>query len=80
MFLAGIPVPDKLVLDLARRLRESGLDDTAETARSRETRVLASEVDETGAILRALTDWPDEFAELRVVLLHEHERTRDGGH
>jgi hypothetical protein len=30
MMVAGIPVDDRLVLDLARRLRDAGLDDTAE--------------------------------------------------
>ena len=44
MFLAGVPVDDKRVLTLAAKLRDAGLDDTAErleTAYDRETAVLA---------------------------------------
>jgi hypothetical protein len=49
VFLAGVPVSDRTVLELARHLSEARFDETAdklEKAWSRETRVLALEVDE----------------------------------
>jgi hypothetical protein len=41
MMLAGIPVADRDVLELTRRLRASGFLDTAETSSSRTTRSAA---------------------------------------
>ena len=82
MFLAGIPVEDRLVLTLARRLRDVGLDDTAErleTGYERETVVLALDIPQREALLRVLEDGPDEFAELRGVLVKEQAwRVREG--
>jgi hypothetical protein len=82
MFLAAIPVPDRAVLDLALRLRETGCDGTAdklEKAWSREVKVLALEVDERVEILRALVECPPELVELRSTLLQEHEWRRVEG-
>ena len=80
--LAGIPVDDRLVLELARRSRDAELIDTAETledAYYAERRVVALTVPDREAIVRVLHDPPDELAELRGVLLREHEwRLREG--
>ena len=74
MFLAGLPVDDKLVLRLAAKLRDAGLAGTAErleNAYDRETRVLALNIRERDEILQALVDCPDELAELRAVLVQQ---------
>ena len=69
-------------LELAGLVRDAGLDDVAEkleVAYDRETKVLALTIDDREAILRALDDPPDTLAELRGVLLREHEwRVREG--
>jgi hypothetical protein len=82
MMLAGVPVPDADVLELARLLREAGFDATAEwleAAYDREAKVLALTIPDREAILRALDDPPGALAELRGVLLREHEwRVRTG--
>ena len=81
--LAGIPIGDADVLELARLLRRSGFVDVAEkleTGYNRETMVLALTIVDRESILRALDDPPtDALAELRGVLLVEHEwRVREG--
>jgi hypothetical protein len=82
MMLAGIPVPDRYILELAGLARGSGFDDVAdklEKAYDLETKVLALTISDREAILRALDDPPDGLAELRGVLLAEHEgRVRQG--
>jgi hypothetical protein len=82
MMLAGIPVTDRYVLDLATMLRAAGHEAAAarlEAGYERQTRILALSIDEREAILRSLEDGPAEFAELRAVLLNEHEwRLREG--
>ena len=82
MMLAGIPVPDQKVLDLAGLLRDAGFDETAErleNACDAETKLLPLTISEREAILRALDDPPEGLVELRGVLLLEHEaRVRDG--
>jgi hypothetical protein len=75
--LAGIPIPDSDVLELARLLGSTGEPDLAarlEEAWESETRVIALTIPERETILRAL-DGPqtDALAELRGVLLREHE-------
>lgn len=75
MYLAGIPVPDRLVLELARRLRDAGFDDTAEVlegAYDREARIVALDIGDREAILRTLEDPPAGLEELRATLLQEH--------
>jgi uncharacterized protein (DUF1778 family) len=80
--LAGIPVRDRDVLELAGLVRNAGFDDVAEKlehAHDIETRVIALTISDREAILRALDDPPDALAELRGVLLREHEwRVRTG--
>ena len=82
VYLAGIPVLDRLVLELARRLREAELVDTAERlegAYHRDARIVALEISDREAILRALEDAPAGLTELRAVLLQEHVgRQREG--
>jgi hypothetical protein len=48
------------------------LGDRLEDAWRREVKVLALAVADREAILRVLEDGPEEFAELRAVLLQEH--------
>ena len=74
MMLAGVPVPDRLVLTLVGKLRDAGFDDTAqrlETAQEYETKVLALDIPERDDILKALEDCPPGFGELRAVLLQQ---------
>jgi hypothetical protein len=82
MQLAGIPVADRDVLELALLLRAAGSAETAEGlehAYDREAKVLALTIAEREQILVTLDDPPDGLAELRGVLLAEHEgRVRDG--
>jgi len=76
MMLAGIPVADRDVLELARLLRNAGFEDVGERlegAWDAETKVVALTVGERESILRALDDPPAGLAELRGVLLREHE-------
>jgi hypothetical protein len=76
MVLAGIPVPDRHVLDLARRLRDAGYGDTAarlETGYERQTKLLAISIAEREEVLTTLVDCPAPMAELRAVLLQEHQ-------
>ncbi len=72
--LAGIPVQDRLVLELARRLREIDEIDTAEAlerAYDAEQRIVALTVPDREAILWALDDAPDGLTGLRAVLFKE---------
>jgi len=82
MMLAGIPVADKDVLELARLLRDAAFVDVAErleNAYDVECKVLALPIEDRERILRALDDPPAGLAELRGVLLVEHEwRRREG--
>jgi hypothetical protein len=72
MFLAGIPVPDKLVLELARLVDDDDLETKLRSALGRDIKVLALETDERETILVALVDPPAGLEELRAVLLQEH--------
>jgi hypothetical protein len=82
MMLAGISVRDQDVLELAGLLRKGGFRETAETLENAydvECKVLALTIADREAILRALDDPLAGLAELRGVLLTEHEgRVRDG--
>jgi hypothetical protein len=79
--LAGIPIPDSDVLELARLLGGTGEPDLAarlEEAWESETRVIALTIPERETILRALDDpQTDALAELRGVLVREQESRRD---
>jgi hypothetical protein len=82
MMLAGFPVRDADVLELARLLREAGFDATAEwleAAYDREAKIVALTIPEREEIIRALADPPDGLTELRGVLLAEHEGRCDRG-
>ncbi len=82
MWLAGIPVADKAVLQLAASLREAELVDTAETlerAYDREARIVALDIPDREGILRVLEEYPDELLQLRATLLQAHVwRQREG--
>ena len=83
MHLAGLPIRDEDVRELVRLLRDQGMEDVAhklDHALLMETMVLALTVVDRESILRALDDPPsDSLAELRGVLLAEHEwRVREG--
>ena len=82
MMLAGLPIPNELVLDLAGRLRDSGLDNTAETlegACADSERRVALTIPDREAILRVLEDAPEGLGELRAVLLKEHQWRKSEG-
>ena len=82
MYLAGVPVRDEDVLELARLLHDAGFDDTAEAlvvALEAEQAIVALTIQDREAILRTLDDPLKGLIELRGVLLQEHEwRLRDG--
>ena len=83
MQLAGIPIRDEDVCTLADSLRTGGFQDVAKKidhALLIETRVLALTVVDRESILRVLDDpQTDALAELRGVLLAEHEwHVREG--
>ena len=82
MMLAGIPVRDQDVLYLAGLLRGAEFDETAETLEAAydvECKVLALSIEDRERILRTLVEPPDNFAELRGVLLRQHEWRRRVG-
>ena len=61
MLLAGLQIPDRLVLELAQCLRTEGLNDIAETledAYDNERGVVGLTISEREAILRALEQCP----------------------
>ena len=72
MHLAGIPLRDELVLELARLVDDDDLGSRLETAYGRMTKVLALTIPERETINRALDDPPAGLEELRAVLLREH--------
>jgi hypothetical protein len=82
MYVAGVRVRDEDVLDLARLLHDAGFDDTAEAivvALEAEEEIVGLTVEDREAILRTLDDPPVGLAQLRGVLLTEHDwRVREG--
>ena len=83
MHLAGLPIRDEDVRELVGLLRDGGMEDVAhklDHGLMIETKVLALTVVDRESILRALDAPPnDALAELRGVLLSEHEwRVREG--
>jgi hypothetical protein len=76
--LAGIPVSPALVRELASLVDEPTAG-VLEQALDREVTVIALTIEEREQILRGLEDCPDGLAELRGVLVREHEwRCREG--
>lgn len=79
MFLAGIPIRDELILELARMVDDDELADRFEDCYRREVKVMALDVPERESILAALDDPPAGLEELRAVLLQERVwRQREG--
>jgi hypothetical protein len=79
MHLAGVPIQDDLVLELARQVDDEALANRLETAHGRMTKVLALTIPERETIMRALDDPPPGLEELRAVLLREHVGCRREG-
>ena len=76
MMLAGLPIPNDAVAELAAIVRDAGADDLAdrlERALADEVKLLALTLDERALMLAALEDPPQELAELRAVLLADHQ-------
>ena len=82
MMLAGLPVPDPAVEGLAELVRTTGADDLAdrlESAVADGVKLIAFTLDERALLLAALEDPQPELAELRAVLLADHQwRRREG--
>jgi hypothetical protein len=79
MYLAGLRIPDEDVRELAKLVAEPTRS-FLEKSLALETVVVALTIDDRERILRALDDArTDALAELRAVLLQEHEwRFREG--
>ena len=80
--VAGLPVPNDSVHELAALVRAIGADDLADRldrALADGVALLALTIDERAVILAALQDPAEGLAELRAVLLNEHQwRQREG--
>jgi hypothetical protein len=78
VFLAGVPVPDRDVLELARLVDDDALATRLEDCYGRGVKILGLEIDERELIIRALDDPPVGLEELRATLVAEHVgRLRD---
>jgi hypothetical protein len=67
MFVAGMPVRDELILELARVVDEDALADKFAGAYGRDAKVLALDIPERETILVALDYPPAGLAELGAV-------------
>jgi hypothetical protein len=80
--LAGVPMSDDNVFEIARLLRVANF---AEVARKLEkgmtlgTKVLGLSIGDRESVLQALDDPPDELAAFRGVLLGEHKGRKKSG-
>ena len=72
MHLAGVPLRDELVLELARLVDDEHLAKQLKDACGRVVKILALDIPERETIIRALDDPPAGLEELRGVLLDEH--------
>ena len=82
MMLAGLSVPAEAVEELAALVRVAGaaeLADRLELALDNQVKLLALSLDERALMLSALEDPPQELAELRAVLLADHQWRRGEG-
>lgn len=66
MHLAGIPVRDEAILELARLVDDPALAAKLEGAYSHQVKILALEIHERETIIAALDDPPADLAELRA--------------
>jgi hypothetical protein len=76
MMLAGVSVPDGAVGMLARSARLAGADKLGqrlERAIEDRAALVALTIDERAIVLSMLDDPPAELAELRAVLVNEHQ-------
>ena len=76
------PSPNGAVGELAALVRDTGADDLAdrlEQALAAEVKLLALSLDERALLLSALEDPSQELAELRAVLLADHQWRREEG-
>jgi hypothetical protein len=71
IYLAGIPIRDEAILELARLVDDPNLAGKLEDAYRRDVKILALEITERETILAALDDPPADLTELRGVLLRE---------
>ncbi len=79
MMLAGLPVPNDAVQELAGILWDAGateLADRLKLALEHDVKLLALTLDERALMLSALEDPPEALAELRAVLLADHQWRR----
>jgi hypothetical protein len=82
MMVAGVPVRNQDVLHMTGLMDDSGFHDTAEAlvvALEADQALVPLTIEDREAIWRALDDPSEGLAELRGVLLAEHEgRVREG--
>lgn len=78
VFVAGTPLRDEAVLELARLVDDSALADKLEDAHRREVRVLSLRIPERIAIVNALEEAPPA-TQLRAVLREEHVARKQTG-
>jgi hypothetical protein len=69
LFLAGIPIRDDLILELARLVDGDALADRLEDCYRRQVKLMALDIPERETIIRALDNPPPGLEELRSVLL-----------
>ena len=80
--LAGLPVPIDAVEELVGLTRDAGAEVLAnrlQRALADKVKLLALTLDERAIILSTLEDPPQEPAELRAVLLADHQWRRSEG-
>jgi hypothetical protein len=82
VMLAGLPISAAATAELAAIVRSAGADELAERlerALDDEVKLFALTIDERAIILASLEEPSDGLAELRAVLLNEHQwRRREG--
>jgi len=82
MMLAGLPVPDDAIEELAALVRIAGAVELAnrlEQALDDKVKLLALSLDDRALMLSAFEDPPQELAEVRAVLLADHQWRRSEG-
>jgi hypothetical protein len=82
VLLAGLPVENESVHELADRLRlvgESATAEKLEDALTHDKPDVALTIHDRGVILTVLHEAPDGLAQLRAVLLAEHVSRKNAG-